>query len=348
MNFILGLVLHAIGGFASGSFLIPFKRVKDWAWESSWLISGVAAWIIMPWLTGYLTIPDLFNLFRDVDSSTLLWCLLFGSLWGLGSMTFGLSMRYLGFSLGFSITLGLCAVLGTLVPPIFYGTFSQLLNNVSGLTTLAGVFICLLGIGVCGWAGILKERSLSIEKKKETIKEFNFGKGIVTALFSGILSSCFAFGLTAGKPLADLAISRGVAPLWQNNAVLIMVLMGGFVTNIVWCIVLNARNRTAGDYTKKTDFQKSNYFFSALAGIIWYLQFMFYGMGSTRMGDYDFASWSIHMAFVITFSNLWGLYFKEWKGSNSSTMKTIFTGIAIVIISTLVIGYGSYLNSTGQ
>jgi L-rhamnose-H+ transport protein len=345
MNFIFGLLLHAIGGFASGSFLIPFKKVKDWAWESYWLISGIAAWVVMPWLIAYLTVPDLISLFRDTPSSTLLWCSFFGALWGLGSITFGLSMRYLGFSLGFSITLGICAVLGTLVPPIFNGTFYKLIESNAGLTTLAGVFVCALGIGICGWAGILKEKSLPDAQKKETIKEFNFKKGFLIALFSGTLSSCFAFGLSAGKPLAELAISRGVPQLWQNNAVLIMVLMGGFVTNIIWCIILNIKNKTTGDYTKKTGFQLKNYFFSSLAGIIWYLQFMFYGMGSTKMGAYDFASWSIHMAFVITFSNLWGLYFKEWKGSNKRTMNTIIIGICIVIISTLLIGVGSYLNS---
>lgn len=345
MNFILGLFLHAIGGFASGSFLIPFKKVKNWAWESSWLVSGVAAWIIMPWCIAYLTTNDLLQLFRDIPATTLWWCIAFGSLWGLGSMTFGLSMRYLGFSLGFSITLGLCAVLGTLVPPLFDGTFGTLLATSSGLTTLAGVLICLIGIGICGWAGILKEKLLPEAQKKETIKEFNFSKGMLTALVSGVLSSCFAFGLSAGKPLAELAVSRGTSPLWQNNSVLILVLMGGFVTNILWCIVLNIKNGTATDYVKKTGFQLNNYFFSALAGIIWYLQFMFYGMGSTRMGSFDFASWTIHMAFVITFSNLWGLYYKEWKGSNKRIMTTIITGIAIVIFSTLVIGFGSYLNS---
>jgi len=345
MNFILGLFFHAIGGFASGSFLIPFKKVKDWAWESYWLISGIAAWIIMPWLIAFITVPGLLSLFSQTPNDTIFWCLLFGSLWGLGSITFGLSMRYLGFSLGFSITLGLCAALGTLVPPLFLGTFHLLLETKSGLTTLAGVFICLIGIGVCGWAGILKEKSQSTEQKRETIKEFNFGKGILVALFSGTLSSCFAFGLSAGKPLADLAVSKGVPDLWQNNAVLILVLMGGFTTNILWCIVLNIRNKTSGDYTKDTGYQTKNYFFASLAGIIWYLQFMFYGMGSTFMGKFDFASWTIHMAFVITFSNLWGLYFKEWKGSNQRIMTIIITGIIIVIFSTFFIGAGSYLQS---
>ena len=348
MNFIFGLVLHAIGGFASGSFLIPFKKVKDWAWESSWLISGVAAWIIMPWVVAFLTIPNLIQLFKDTPSETLLWCWFFGSLWGLGSITFGLSMRYLGFSLGFAITLGLCAALGTLVPPIFEGTFGNLLKKESGLITLAGVFVCLIGIAICGRAGILKERDLSDEQKKATIKEFNLKKGFFIALFSGTLSSCFAFGLNAGKPLAALAVSRGVDSVWQNNPVLIVVLMGGFVTNILWCIILNIKNRTGGDYSKKTGFQLSNYAFSSLAGIIWYLQFMFYGMGSTRMGDYDFASWTIHMAFVITFSNLWGLYFKEWQGSNRKTVSTVALGIFIVVLSTLFIGAGSYLQSLGR
>lgn len=348
MNFVLGLLLHAIGGFASGSFLIPFKKVKAWAWESSWLISGVAAWIIMPWLIAYITVPDLLNLFRISPIDTLKWCVFFGSLWGLGSITFGLSMRYLGFSLGFSITLGLCAVLGTLVPPIFEGTFYLLFQTTSGLVTLSGVMVCLLGIGVCGWAGIRKEKYLTVEQKQETIKEFDFKRGLSVALISGILSSCFAFGLSAGKPIATIAVSQGVNPVWQNNAVLILVLMGGFVTNIIWCLILNFKNNTAGDYIKPTGNQLKNYFFSSLAGVIWYLQFMFYGMGSTKMGKYDFASWTIHMAFVIAFSNIWGLYFKEWKGSDKKTMRIIVTGILIVVLSTVFIGAGSYLQSLGH
>ncbi len=343
-----GLLLHAIGGFASGSFLIPFKKVKNWAWESSWLISGIAAWIVMPWLIAWLTVPDLLVLLKETPTETLFWCLFFGAMWGLGSITFGLSMRYLGFSLGFSITLGLCAALGTLVPPIFAGTFGALTQNVSGFTTLAGVLVCLIGIAVCGRAGIMKEKLLTEAQKKETIKEFNFKKGFLIAIFSGTLSSCFAFGLSAGKPLAELAVAHGVSPLWQNNAVLILVLMGGFVTNILWCIILNIKNKTTSDYTKKSGFQVNNYLLSASAGVIWYLQFMFYGMGATKMGDYDFASWTIHMAFVITCSNLWGLYFKEWKGSNQATMRIIITGIVIVILSTVFIGAGSYLKSMGK
>ncbi len=199
---------------------------------------------------------------------------------------------------------------------------------------------------MCGWAGISKEKELSAEKKKEVIAEFNFAKGLWIAMFAGVMSACMAYGIVAGEPIAALAEECGTATLWRTSPIYIFVLAGGFTTNIVWCVFLNLKNRTYKDYRGAGDVSLiGNYIFSALAGITWYLQFMFYGMGTTKMGKYGFSSWTIHMAFIIVFSNIWGLIFREWKGSSRKTHRIVFLGIIVLIASTFIVGLGTYLES---
>ena len=345
----LGVLLHSLGGFAAGSFYIPFKKVRSWAWESYWLVGGFFSWIIAPWVIASLTVPGLISILRSAPASGVFWTYFFGLLWGIGGLTFGLTMRYLGMSLGYAIVLGCCAAFGTIIPPIYFGTFGVLLTSVSGLTILAGVLVCLAGIAVCGWAGVCKEKELSNEQKKATIAEFNFTKGVLVALLAGVTSACMAFAIAAGKPIAAIAVEQGTASLWQNSPVFIYILAGGFTTNLIWCVFLNIKNRTAKDYLNSAKAPlRNNYFFSALAGTTWYFQFMFYGMGTTKMGTYDFSSWTIHMAFIIVFSNVWGLILNEWKGSSRRTLKIIISGIFIVFLSTVIIGAGNYLATIGK
>jgi L-rhamnose-H+ transport protein len=346
---ITGIFLHAVGGFAAGSFYMPFKKIRDWAWESAWLVNGVFSWVIMPWVIAFITVPGLRQILAEAPLKSILLCYLFGVLWGIGGLTFGLSMRYLGMSLGYAIALGFCAAFGTVIPPIYDGSIGGLLASLSGWTTLGGVVVCLAGIGVCGWAGVAKEKELSSEQKTESIKEFNFFKGLCVAIFAGIMSSCMAFGIAAGKPIADLAVAHNVPTLWQNSPVFIIILAGGFTTNFLWCVFLNIRNRSGRDYIDRTRQAFGlNYVFCAIAGVTWYMQFMFYGMGTTRMGDYGFASWSIHMAFIIVFSNVWGLVFREWKACSRRTLSIVVGGIGVVVLSIVMIGAGSYLKSVGR
>jgi len=340
----LGVFLHALGGFAAGSFYIPFKKVRGWAWESYWLAGGLFSWIIMPLVVAWLTVPGLFTVLADAPRSSIFWCYVFGLLWGVGGLTFGLSMRYLGMSLGYAIALGFCAAFGTIIPPIFRGEFGSLITHVSGLTTLGGILLCLVGIGICGWAGVSKENELPEEKKKETIKEFNFAKGLWIAVFAGVMSACMAFGIAAGDPIAELAVEGGARSLWQVNPVYVVIFAGGFTTNFIWCVFLNIKNKSAGNYLNRSDAPLiRNYIFSAMAGITWYFQFMFYGMGTTRMGAYGFSSWTIHMAFIIVFSNIWGLIFHEWKGSGKRTHRLIILGIIVLVASICVVGWGNYI-----
>jgi len=344
-NALLGVILHAIGGFAAGSFYAPLKAVRNWAWESFWMVMGVAAWIITPWIVALITTPELLLVLTGSPPKTMAWTFMFGLLWGIGGLTFGLTMRYLGIALGMAVALGFCMTFGTLIPPLFDGKMGEIVGSMSGLIILLGVATCLAGIALCGWAGVCKEAELTKEQQKDAIAEFALGKGFAVATVSGILSACFAFALAAGEPIAAEALDHGAKSLFKNNAVLVVILLGGFTTNAIWCLVLNTWNRSFGDYVNgPTGRQLVNYFLSALSGVIWYGQFFFYGMGTTKLGEkYGFSSWSIHMAFIIVFSNLWGIVFHEWRGTSSRTKLRVWFGILTLIVSTMVIGFGNYL-----
>ena len=248
-NPLVGVVYHWLGGLASGSFYVPYRGVKRWAWETYWLAGGFFSWIIAPWVLALILTRDLLAVLGEASTATLFWTFFFGLLWGVGGLTFGLTMRYLGLSLGMAVVLGLCAAFGTLVPPIFRGEFmTQVVGTASGKVILLGIFVCLLGIAAAGLAGISKERVMSPEQQRSAIKEFNLRKGVGVAVLSGVMSACFAYGLAAGDPIKLLTLQHGTPVLWQGLPVLIVVLVGGFVTNFVWCLVLLIRNKTGHQY----------------------------------------------------------------------------------------------------
>jgi L-rhamnose-H+ transport protein len=247
----LGVFFHWLGGLASASFYVPYRGVKNWAWETYWLVGGSFSWIIVPWLLGLTMTRDLTQVLRETPSSAIFWAYFFGVLWGLGGLTFGLTMRYLGMSLGMAVALGYTAAFGTLMPPIFRGEFArQVLGTGSGLIILGGVAVCLLGIAFAGAAGVSKEREMSDAQKRASIKEFDLKKGLLVATFSGVMSACFAYGLAAGDPIKVITVQHGTAALWQGLPVLVVVLAGGFTTNFIWCVILNVRNRTGRQYFK--------------------------------------------------------------------------------------------------
>ena len=348
MQIILGVIFHFIGGFASGSFYMPYKKVKGWAWERYWIIGGLFSWLIVPPLAAWLTLPGFSEIISTTPIVTLKYVFTFGLLWGIGGLTYGLGVRYLGMSLGNSVVLGFCSAFGALVPSIYYNfiptpdktTFSEMLSTRWGRIVLAGVAICLLGIYLCGRAGLLKERELSDQEKKKSVAEFSLVKGLSVAILSGILSSCFNFGIEAGKPMAESAVASGLNPLYQNNVTYVILLWGGLTTNLIWCIILNARNGTFNDYTNIKTPLLNNYLFSAAAGTTWFLQFFFYGMGESKLGN-GASSWILHMAFIILIANGWGFLSKEWKGVSTRTRTTIATGIITIILSVLLVGYGN-------
>ena len=376
-NPFVGVLFHWIGGLCSASNFIPFRGIKRWSWEVYWIIQGVAAWLIAPPLIAFCFVPHLGSILHAASSEAIGYAVLWGILWGVGGLTFGLAIRYLGLGLGYAIALGFCTAFGTLIPPIFHGQMHAILSEKSGQVILAGVGMCLLAIAVSGAAGYSKEHEITEEDKAIAgERDFSFVKGLFVAIFAGIMSSFFAFGLDAGKPIAAIAhielAAAGKSDLWSNLPVLIVVLWGGFVTNFVWSAILIFRNKSArqfvgepgmnpmgtaavtGDTLMDIDLTQltqrisgsvllRNYLLSASAGIIWYFQFFFYSMGTTKMGKYDFASWTLHMASIIIFANLWGIALKEWKDTSLRTRLLVGCGLALLIGSTVVVGYGSYL-----
>ena len=385
-NPFIGVIYHWIGGFASATNFVPFRGIKRWSWEIYWLIQGVAAWLIAPSLLAFLLVPDLVQVLRTaytLHPSSFHYAILFGILWGVGGLTFGLAIRYLGIALGYAIALGLCTAFGTLIPPVYDGSIKIIIHERSGQIILMGVLVCLIAVAVNGAAGLSKEREITPEEKIEAgERDFSFVKGVLIAVGAGIMSSFFAYGLAAGKPIGDLAkehlIAKGKPELFQNLPVLIVVLWGGFLTNFIWSAILIFRNRSIGQFTGTpgnnpmraaatsgdtlADFNPldqrwariapptlfANYLFAALAGVIWYFQFFFYSMGQTKMGKYDFSSWTLHMASIIIFATLWGLALKEWKGTSLRTKTLVATGLSLLILSTLIVGYGNYLKALAQ
>lgn len=348
MGALLGILFHSIGGFASGSFYIPFSKVKGWAWESYWIVGGLFSWLIVPPIAAALTVPEFWTIIGSAASSVKFFAFLMGLMWGIGGLTYGLGVRYLGMSLGNSVVLGFCSAFGALVPSIYYtfnptpgkASLTDMLGSTGGQLVLLGVLVCLIGIGISGRAGMLKEGELSEDQKKASVQEFDLRKGLVIAIFSGILSSFFNFGIEAGKPMADEAVRMGGNPLFQNNVTYVVVLWGGLTTNFIWCMYLNAKNKTFGDYTNARTPIASNIFFAGLAGTTWFLQFFFYGMGESKLGN-GASSWILHMATIILTANLWGLYLKEWKGVSSRTFRTFVVGILVIMASIVLVGIGN-------
>ncbi len=348
MNALLGVIFHSIGGFASGSFYMPFNKVKGWAWESYWIIGGIFSWLIVPPLAAYLTVPGFLEIIAASSSQILTITFVMGLLWGIGGLTYGLGVRYLGMSLGNSVVLGFCAAFGAIVPSIYYNlnptvgkiSFTDMMATSGGQLVLLGVLVCLIGIGICGKAGMMKESELSEDQQKASVAEFSLVKGLIIAVFSGILSSFFNFGIEAGKPLADEAVLAGFNPLFQNNVTFVVILWGGLTTNLIWTTILSLKNKSYGDFTNKSTPIFNNLMFSALAGTTWFMQFFFYGMGESKLGN-GASSWILHMSTIILTANMWGIYRREWSGVASKTKWTISAGIGIILLSVVLVGIGN-------
>lgn len=349
MESLLGIIFHSIGGFSSGSFYMPFKKVKNWAWESYWLIGGFFSWLVVPPIAAYLTIPHFPEIIAAASPSIKAFTFSMGLIWGIGGLTYGLGVRYLGMSLGNSIILGFCSAFGALVPSVYYDlyptagkiSFSHMLSNTGGQLVLFGVLICLIGIAVSGKAGIMKEKDFAVGHEDKD-KDFSLVKGLIIAVISGILSSFFNYGIEAGKPMAEQAVINGCNPLFQNNVTYIVLLWGGLTTNFIWCMYLNFKNKTFSDYTNSKAPITNNILFSALAGTLWFLQFFFYGMGESKLGN-GASSWILHMATIILTANFWGFYLKEWSGVSKKTFNTFLFGIGLIMLSIVLVGIGNSL-----
>ncbi len=367
MNALLGIIFHTLGGGASGSWYMPYNWVKKWRWEVYWISGGIFSWFIMPMLAVVLTIPDWQGILQTTQGRVILNTYIMGLLWGVGGLTYGLAIRYLGMSLGNSVLLGITSIVGSLGLPILRNipgiaeiipdglSLTDLFSTTGGRIVLLGIVILLVGIIFSGRAGIRKDQDLG--KNKEGVNsEFKLSKGLMIAIVSGILSAFFSFGIDAGKEMGvaarALAVEQGYSfvteaeggfkYLFENNIIFFVILWGGLTTNLIWTTALIFKNKTGGDFVDKKTPLLSNYLFCALAGTTWFLQFFFYGMGETKIGN-GASSWTLHMATIILTANLWGFYRKEWKGVSKKTYNMILIGIGAILLSVIIIGVAKWL-----
>jgi L-rhamnose-H+ transport protein len=345
----IGTLIFAIGGLAGAVFYVPFKKVKDWAWESYWLVYAVFGLVLVPWVLALTTSPNVISVLHVAPSSELIYCTICGVIWGFGGLTFGLMIRYLGVGLGLAIGLGLTSATGTLIPPMLKGqaAIHAMFSTNAGLASVAAAAVSVLGIIFVGMAGRSKEGELPEEEKKKTVAEFNFKKGIIVAIFSGLTSSGMSFGLQGGPGLQKLALTTAPATsiIWAGMPVLVVVLFGGFVVNATYCVILNFKNKTGGDYMKRTAPILPNILFAGLAGAIWCCQFICFKTGEPQMGATSYIGWAVLMASAIFFSQILGVILGEWKGTSKKTIGLLVVGLVLLMASAGVAAYSGSLKA---
>jgi len=346
-NPILGVLLHGVGALSSSSCYTPQKKTTLWSWEIYWITQASFAWLILPIVFAFLTIPNYAEVLAVAPKDAMLRSFALGVLYGIGGLTFGLGIKYIGFSLNYAIAIGISAMLGTLLPLIwtpndgFVWIIVEKFSSLPGLVVLFGIILSLIGIIFCGWAGALRE------KGGNSSQRFTFKIGVPLAIVAGILSAVFNFSLLAGEPLERAALAQGASELLKMNAIYPFSNGGAWVTNVFWCLILISRNKTASQFTRLPNEKRSKlafyYLMALLSGAFWYFQFFFYGMGHFNMGTtYGFTSWALHMAMLILFSNIYGTLFKEWVGADKQPIRILRTGMALIVVATLIITYGNY------
>ncbi len=359
MNALLGIIFHSLGGASSGSWYMPYNLVKKWRWEIYWIVGGLFSWLIMPFIAVLLTTPGWQDVLSAASPSALRYTYILGVLWGIGGLTYGLGIRYLGMSLGNSVLLGITSLVGSLGLPILRNmgdlrlflpegdSFTDMLATNSGRVVLFGILVLMVGIVLSGKAGLMKDKDLA-DVKEGVNSEFKLTTGLIIALISGVLSAFFSFGIDAGKEMGEAVreiavennfafVSEDGAYLFENNIIFLVILWGGLTTNLIWSVGLIFKNKTGGDFIDKSTPLAKNYLFCALAGTTWFLQFFFYGMGETKIGN-GASSWILHMSTIILMANFWGFYRKEWDGVSPKTRRTIFMGIGLILLSVIIMG----------
>lgn len=340
---LLGVALHAVGGFFAATCYTPQKKVRGWSWQTYWLTQAAFCWFLLPILGAVLTIPHLGEVLAEAPRSAMLKSFLLGAAYGIGGTAFGISIRHIGFSLTYAIAVGLSSVLGTIVPPIRHGTFWEIMSRLGAGWVAAGVVVGTIGIAACGWAGRLKE--VDLREGGNGPKQFSLGKGLALSILAGFLSAVYGIALDEGQPIADVARAHG-AGLFEGNVIYIFSNSGAFLTTAVYCLCLGIRNRSLGEFLGRAEGRPPlamNFILSILTGLFWYGQFFFYNLGHVRMGAYKFSSWAIHMILLVLISNIVGVLFREWKGCRGRTRAAIGAALLVLVGAVLLLTYGNYL-----
>ena len=343
-NPIIGTGLHAIGGISASSCYLPNTQTRKWSWGTFWLAQALFAWVIMPLIVGWLTVPGFFQILIDAPAKPFWIAFLLGGAYGFGGMSFGKAINQIGYSLTYTLAIGISAVLGTILPLMFFGGLGDFFNKPGGGIVLTGMILSLVGVIICGWAGFKKEKDLNTSNLGKA--GFNMTVGLMLTIVAGVLSGVFNLSLEYGKPIADMAAENG-AGNFEGNAKMIISTSGCFVVNLIWFVVAGIRKGTLKEFLPQNELSGKtilhNWLWSALAGSLWCFQFFFYGLGHVKMGNFQFASWVLHMSMLIFFSYIVGVLMKEWKSVRLQTYIILIAGLLILISSFCITSYGSYI-----
>jgi L-rhamnose-H+ transport protein len=341
-NPLLGTGLHALGGISASTCYLPSNGTRKWSWGTFWIVQACFAWFIIPGVLGLLTVPGFLKILSEAPSGALWGAFLLGAVYGFGGMSFGLAIKHIGYSLTYTISIGISAVLGTIIPLIVFGGLTEYFLKPGGNIVLTGMIISVVGVALCGWAGFMKEKDIA--GSQDTVVKFNMSTGLLLAIVGGVLSGVFNVSLEFGQPIADIAARNG-AGYFEGNAKLIVSTSGCLMVNLVWFIILGIKNKTLKEFTAKSGLSATrrikNFGWSAFAGSLWTMQFFFYGLGHVRMGNFQFVSWVIHMSMLIFFSYVVGVIMKEWKAVKRGTYLTLVIALLTLVISFVITTYGS-------
>lgn len=339
---LLGTLLHAVGASAAALCYAPLRYVRRWSWQTYWLVQASACWLVLPWVFAWLTVPSFGTVLAQAPAEAMLRSYLLGALYGIGGIAFGVAIRYVGYSLTYAVAIGVSCVLGTLLPPFLAGTLGATLARTGGEAVVAGIFLGGVAMLATGWAGLRKEREVAAPGRAAA---FNARVGLPLCLLAGALSAVFNFSLLAGQPVADVAARLGAGE-FQGNAIYPFSNGGAFTTTLVYAGWLSARGRTWGEFVRRPAGSRGlsrNYALGLLTGLLWYLQFFFYGLAHVRMGELKFSSWAIHMILLILLSCGFGVAIGEWKPCRRSTRFLITGAVALLLAAVAMISYGNYL-----
>jgi L-rhamnose-H+ transport protein len=345
MEVITGVLYHAAGASNAALCYTPQKKISGWSWQTYWLAQAVVCWLLMPIIGAVITIPHLDEVLSVAPKEAMWKVFALGFAYGIGGTAFGMAIRYVGFSLTYAIAVGISCVFGTLLPPLVNGQMDALLQRNGFGWVLAGIILGILGITMCGIAGRMKE--LDLQKNASSTETFSLAKGLPICLMAGILSGVYGFAIDQGQPIADVAAQYG-AGNFQGNVIYIFSNIGAFTSTLLYCLYLHRKHQTFTEYKQpgikgKSSHLPLNFMMAILTGLLWYAQFFFYGLGHTRMGNYKFSSWAVHMIMLVLFSSLAGLLMKEWANCRKRTIKFLLFALIALIVSVLVLTYGNYI-----
>jgi L-rhamnose-H+ transport protein len=340
MSIISGIGWHMVGAASAASFYAPIEKVKKWSWETTWAFAGLFSWILLPIGVSLVLLPDFGGFYGSIPSAVLWKAALFGAMWGVGNVSYGLTMRHLGMSLGIGVAIGVTLVVGTLVPPVIHGQGATLFQTRSGLINMAGVVVALLGVAIVSYAGHQKE----VQLKAGGPTEFNVMLGLALAVMCGIFSSGMSFAIDAAQPMQVVALQAGVKPLYSALPAYVIIMGGGAIVNFAYCFIRLAtvpKISFRGDLGQPGNTVAKNASMAAAGGIMWYLQFFFYAWGAANIPQHlNYVNWMLHMSGYVLFGGIVGLALGEWAGVTSRPIRLLWVGILVIIAAANLVGMG--------